>query len=179
MRARTFRPRVGAAWFGWMLLAGVGGSLVAHARSEQCECITERQSVVSEMPCLVISSRATCGASTVRNACDEPVTLKGWPLVQCEGGRCDEELLPEEEASFYFSDGRGLSLPMKVQPEERFEEETFIVSVDGEERDLVLSATVSCVTKDASAKGCSSSPGGIALAGVLALLGGWRRSRHR
>ncbi|WP_240357140.1 MXAN_0125 family MYXO-CTERM protein [Myxococcus eversor] len=179
MRARTFWPRNGAAWLGWLLLTGLGGALAAHAESDPCDCVTDRQSVVSEMPCLIIAAYSSCGASTVRNACDTPVTLVSWPLVGCADGLCDLELQPNEQASFHFADGRGRSSSMKWGVEERFEEETFTVSVDGEERDLVVSASVSCVTGKESPSGCASSPGGIALAGVLALLGGWRRARNR
>jgi|GEM_PF-3485008 len=175
MRARTFWPLNGTAWLGWLLLTGLGGALAAHAESDPCDCVTDGQSVVSEMPCLIIATYSSCGASTVRNACDAPVTLVGWPLVGCADGLCDHVLQPNEEASFHFADGRGQSLSMKWGVEERFEEETFIISVDGQERDLVVSASVSCVTEKQSPSGCASSPGGIALAGVLALLGGWRR----
>ncbi|MFY2560735.1 MXAN_0125 family MYXO-CTERM protein [Corallococcus terminator] len=177
MRARIFWPPNGAAWLGWLLLAGVGGALAAHAESDPCDCVTDHQSVVSEMPCLVISAYSNCGASTVRNACDAPVTLMRWPLVDCAEGLCDLELQPNEQASFHFVGGRGQSLSMKWGVEERFEEESFTVSVEGEERDLVVSASVSCVTGKESPSGCASSPGGMALAGVLALLGGWRRRR--
>lgn len=177
MRARTFWPRGGVAWFGWMLLAGVGGALAAHAESDPCDCVTDHQSVVSEMPCLIIAAYSSCGASTVRNACDAPVTLVQWPLVQCADGPCDQVLQPGEETSFHFATPRGQSLPEKWGVDERFEEETFTVSIEGEEHDLVVSASVSCVTKKDAPSGCASAPGGLGLAGVLALLGGWRRRR--
>ncbi|MCP3063283.1 hypothetical protein LXT21_31345 [Myxococcus sp. K38C18041901] len=166
-----------------MVLAAVvvGSAWPARAESEPCDCVTERQSVVSEKPCLIISTYATCGTSRIRNACDEPVTLVGWPLAGCEGATvCDEELLPNEEVSFYFANDKREDPLRKGQVEERFEEEHYVVSVDGQEHDVVVSANVSCVSRDTSSGGCSatSTGGGLLLGGVLALLGAMLRSRH-
>lgn len=179
MRARTFWPLSRAAWLGWLLLAGAGGALAAHAESEPCDCVSDHQSVVSEMPCLIISAYSSCGASTVRNACDVPVTLMQWPLVQCADGPCDWVLQPDEQTSFYFATTQGQSLSATWGVDERFEEEHFTVSIDGQEHDLIVSANVSCVTGKEAPGGCASAPGGLALAGVLALSGAWRRRRAR
>ncbi|GEN13319.1 Myxococcales GC_trans_RRR domain-containing protein/MYXO-CTERM domain-containing protein [Myxococcus fulvus] len=172
----TFIPRGLSMRWGWVLAAAVVGSAwPARAESEPCECSTDGQSVVSEKPCLIISTYAACGISQVRNACDEPVTLVGWPLAACEGAAvCDEELLPNEEASFYFANDKRESPFRKGQVEERFTEERYVVSVDGRELDVVVSANVACMSRNRpAAEGCSSTStgGGLMLGGVLALLG--------
>ncbi|WP_223749386.1 MXAN_0125 family MYXO-CTERM protein [Myxococcus faecalis] len=178
----TFIPRGLSMRLGWVLATAVVGSAgPARAESEPCDCVTERQSVVSEKPCLIISTYATCGTSRVRNACDEPVTLVGWPLAGCEGATvCDEELLPNEEASFYFANDQRADPLQKGQVEERFEEEHYVVSVDGQEHDVVVSANVACVSRDTPSGGCSSTStgGGLLLGGVLALLGAVLRRRR-
>ncbi|MCP3102465.1 hypothetical protein LZ198_26685 [Myxococcus sp. K15C18031901] len=166
-----------ATWLGWMGLLGAVVAPAARAESEPCDCVKENQSVRSETPCLLIFTYTGCATSSVRNTCAFPVTLEDWPLTDCQDSRCSRLLEPRQEAAFYFGTPRDWSPRGKVEREERFDEETFSVRVDGRLQSVTVTAEVTCLERTASKSGCSSTAGGLAWPAVLALLG--LRARRR
>ncbi|MFP2964409.1 MXAN_0125 family MYXO-CTERM protein, partial [Myxococcus sp. 1LA] len=157
--------RLVRAWLGCasVLVLGLSGS--ARAESPPCGCSTSNQSVVSEVPCLIIRTAVSCGQSSVRNACEQTVTLQDWPLTSCPDSSCRQALAPGEEAGFIFTRRESLE-------EERFVEQTYTVSVDGADHRLEVSADVTCRTVgDSGGNGCAAAPGALGAAGVGLLLG--------
>lgn len=163
----------------WLGLAGLLVAPAALAASDLCDCVSENQSVRSETPCLHITAYAGCSTSKVRNACKFPVTLEDWPLATCGSSRCSRVLQPGEDADFIFAGPRDRDAPLhKRDREERFDEETFTVTVEGRPRAVTVTAEVSCLTGEQTQSGCSSTAGAAALPAVLMLLG-LRAGRRR
>lgn len=172
MREVCHRARGLAAWLGCAGMLALGLPSSARAESEPCPCSTSNQSVVSEVPCLVIRAAFGCEASTVRNACDETVTLVDWPLSSCPDSVCSQELPPNGEAGFHFTRGENNT--------EGFFENAYTVRADGSEQQLAVSAEVTCDAVSLplpAKKGCSAAPGALAASGVVLLVGTLARRR--
>ncbi len=168
------RARRIAAWLGCAGVLSLGLSSPAWAESEPCPCSTSNQSVVSEVPCLVIrTAYGSCEHSNVRNGCDAAVTLVDWPLASCPEGVCSVELRPEQSANFVFTGGR--------TREERFHVQANTVRRDGVEHQVTISAEVLCEAHilPPPKEGCSAAPGALAASGVLLLTGVLGRRRRR
>ncbi len=171
MKGLCFRGRGMAAWLGGAVMLALGPASAARAESEPCRCIASNQSVVSEVPCLIFRAAVSCEVSSVRNACEQAVTLVDWPLTRCPDSVCSLELLPREEARFVF-DG-------EVFEQEGFFEQTYAVRVAGAEQQLTVSAEVTCRDIQPPAKeGCAAAPGPLA-AGAALLAGAVSRRRRR
>ncbi|WP_240358313.1 MXAN_0125 family MYXO-CTERM protein [Myxococcus vastator] len=171
MQGRLVRARRMTAWLGCasVLVLGLSGS--ARAESPPCDCSTSNQSVVSEVPCLTVRTAVSCGQSTVRNACEQTVTLVDWPLWNCPDGRCTQELPSGEEVGFIFA--------RKDREEVRFVEQSYTVRVDGADQQLAVSAEVTCSgVRDSGGDGCAAASGALGAAGVALLMGAVARRRR-
>ncbi|AKQ69979.1 hypothetical protein A176_006891 [Myxococcus hansupus] len=154
-------------------MVSLGLSSPARAESEPCACTMSNQSVVSEVPCLVIrASASSCEYSNVRNACDEAVTLVDWPLASCPNGVCSVELLPEQAADFVFTGIRNREEPFHVQ--------SGTVRRDGVAHQVAISAEILCVAHipPRPNEGCSAAPGAWGAAGLTLLAGVVARRRR-
>lgn len=167
MQGMLVRARRMSAWLGCAGVLGLSG--VARAESVPCACTTSNQSVVSELPCLIFRTSDSCGASSVRNACEQTVTLVDWPLLSCMDRACTQALAPGEEAGFTFG--------MEEFETDRLAEQSYTVRVDGEDQRLTISAEVTC--RDASdSNGCAAAPSALGAAGVALLVGAVVRRRR-